>query len=223
MRRRESSRILVLVGASFSMLAWCLGLATAWAAPTTEIVQGEYLRIVSVADWQAAGSLAPGEVLQWDVTISAEAPEPGTVSIGVSASGGAALVVDAAACLQMWSGDECPGGASELRAAWDLPRDDAVSKLTDIADTDVAHLRLRISLASGTVASDGLTTVRVHASGAQETIVADPGASARLPDTGVSTALPALLAVALLMLILGAVLTFAAHLRRRKDVPEVRS
>lgn len=204
-------------------MALCVGTTEAWAAPTRDIVQGDYLRIVSVADWRNATNLVPGDVLQWDLTISADAPERGTVSIGISASGDAALAVDAAACLQEWSGDECPGGASELRTGWDLPRDGTVSNVIDIADTDIAHLRLRVSLASGTVAADVLTTVRVHATGEQEAIVADPGASARLPDTGVSTALPALLVSGVLILVVGVVLTFAANWRRRKDALGVQS
>lgn len=220
---RRPSRIYFLVGTVLSTLALCVGTTTAWAAPTTEIVQGQYLRIVSVADWQAATDLAPGETLQWDVTISADAPEPGTVSIGVSASGDAALVLDATVCMREWIGGDCPGGASELRAAWDLPRDDAVSHLTDIADTETAHLRLRMSLASGTVASDGLTTVRVHATGEQESIATGTDTSDPLPPTGISDAMPILIAAGSLLLVLGAVLTYSAHRRQRKDVLEVRS
>lgn len=222
MSRRWSPRVRFLVATGLSTMAWCVG-ATAWAAPSTDIEQGEYLRIVSVADWQAAANLAPGEVLQWDLTISSDAPDPGTVSIGVSASGDAALVADASVCMQKWSGGVCPGGASELRTAWELPRDDTVRNVIDIADTDIAHLRLRISLAPRTVAEDGLTTVRVHATGEQETIVADPGKAAHLPSTGVSTAMPALLAAGLLLLIVGAVLTFATNRRRRKDALGVQS
>ena len=58
-----------------------------YAAANTEVIQGKYVRLVSVVDWSQAERLQPGDAVRWDVDVSAEAPEPGTLAVGVSASG----------------------------------------------------------------------------------------------------------------------------------------
>lgn len=217
MRSRPDPGVLsfrrTLLGAGLLVLVGGGGATAAWGAPVTEVVQGEFLRIVSVADWQSAANLLPEDVVQWDLTISADAPEPGTVSIGVSASGDAPLVVDALLCLQEWDVDECPGGATTLRAGWDLPRDDAMTALAEVADTDVARLRLSISLGDG--AAEGVTAVRVHAIGAGETVTVDP--STPLPPTGLSPVVPRLLSAGAIVLVLIAVLMLVAGRRARTE------
>lgn len=159
------------------------GAAPAWAAPTTEVVQGRILRLVSVADWDAASSLLPGESVQWDVAVSADAPEPGTITLAVSATGDAPMLVDAALCMQPWQGDGCPGGATTLESVWSIPRDGAEVALADFASDEVAHLRLRVALdPSDAGDGDTLTLVRVHASGVGESVAA--GTDGVLPATG---------------------------------------
>ncbi|MDF2562241.1 MAG: hypothetical protein K0R99_3687 [Microbacterium sp.] len=147
--------------------------SAAWAAPTTQVIQGDVLRLVSVADWDAAAGLLPGAPVQWDVAVSADAPDPGIVRIGVSARGNARLILDVALCTRPWDGATCPGGATTLRAGWSIPRDGGEVPLTEIADTETAHLRLAIALdpADGS----GSTDVRVQAQGAGETVVVGPG------------------------------------------------
>lgn len=166
MRRAAAAAVL----AALSMLG---AGAPAEAAATTEVVQGEVLRLVSVADWEAASSLLPGKPVQWDIAVSADAPDPGTVRIGISASGGAPLVVDAALCMAAWQGDACPDGETVLRTGWDVPRDGAEVPLAEIADTEVAHLRLSVAL--GGAGEGSGTEVRVHASGAGESAIVGPG------------------------------------------------
>ncbi|WP_435746743.1 hypothetical protein [Microbacterium sp. PMB16] len=164
-----------------------VGMASpAWAAPTTEVIQGRILRLVSVADWEAAGALLPGDQVQWDVAVSADAPDPGTVTIGVSATGDAPLVVDVAICGQAWESGGCPGGAVSLRSAWEVPRDGAEVELAEMPDTDVAHVRLGIALGAG--AHDGSTNLRVHASGDGEAVVVGPEGG--LASTGLSPSVP---------------------------------
>lgn len=163
----------------------------AWAAPTTEIVQGKVLRLVSVADWTAASRLLPGEHVQWDVEVSADAPDPGTVTVAVSARGGAPLVIDAALCMQAWQANGCPSGARALGSGWSIPRDGSEIALADFATRDVAHLRLWITLGGGREtgsdsASADVTEVRVHARGVGETVVTGPDGA--LPATGGSVA-----------------------------------
>lgn len=184
----------------------CAGPAA--AAPTTEVIQGQVLRLVSVADWSAASSMRPGERVGWDVAVSSDAPEPGTVRIGISARGGADLLVDAQVCMRAWEGAECPGGARALRSDWSLPLDGIEVPLLEMAEGDVAHLRFSIALDG---AHSGSTEVRVHAEGAGESAVIGPDGG--LATTGPSTDLRWALAAGGVLLVSGATSTLV---RRRR-------
>ena len=124
----------------------------ATAAARTDVVQGRYLRLESVADWEAASRMRPGEAVRWDVEISANAPEPGRVSIGVSATGDVVLRVDVRLCALPWRGEECPGGAVTLRHGWEVPRDGGTVVLARTDATAVSRLRLDVALARGRTA-----------------------------------------------------------------------
>lgn len=184
--------------------------AAAWAVPTTQVIQGSVLRLVSVADWEAAGRLLPGQPVEWDITVSADAPDPGVVRIGISATGDAPLLLDISMCPLAWTDAGCPAGATELRTDWSIPRDGGEVPLAEIADTETAHLRLAIFLdpAGGT----GSTDVRVRAQGAGETVVV--GSDGTLATTGLPPGMPWVGGV-------GAVLVMSATLvllRRRRAV-----
>ncbi|MFJ4222722.1 LPXTG cell wall anchor domain-containing protein [Microbacterium sp. NPDC089695] len=173
-----------LVGAA-SAVALLLGggAAPAWAAPSTEVIQGQVLRLVSVADWAAASSLLPGERVQWDVAVSADAPDAGRVTLAVSATGDAPVLVDAELCMQEWSDTGCPGGATVLETSWSIPRDGDEVALADFGSEEVAHLRLFVALdPEGDDDEDTATDIRVHARGAGDSVVA--GSSGTLPATG---------------------------------------
>nr|WP_201471319.1 hypothetical protein [Microbacterium hydrocarbonoxydans] len=181
------------------------------AAPTTDVVQGQVLRLVSVADWGAASSLRPGQRVRWDVTVSADAPDPGTVRIGISARGDADLLVDAHVCMRAWEGAECPGGARALRLEWPLPRDGVEVPLVEMAEDDVAHLRLSIALDGP---EQGSTDVRVHAQGAGESAAIGPDGG--LAATGPPADVRWVIVVGGVLLVAG---TASALLRRRTDPP----
>lgn len=172
----------VILLAPVIVVAALLTAPPAWAAPTTEVIQGSVLRIVSVADWTAASSLMPGESVRWDVAVSADAPDPGRVTLSVSASGDAPLVVDAELCMRGWQADGCPGGAMALRSSWAIPLDGSPVVLAEIATTEVARLRLRIALGVAAGEASGATDVRVRASGVGDSVVVGPGGP--LPATG---------------------------------------
>jgi|GEM_PF-985935 len=192
--------------------------SAAWAAPSTQIVQGKVLRLVSVADWEAASSLRPGVPVQWDVAVSADAPDPGTVRIAVSARGDAPVAVDAALCLREWEGDGCPGGATELRTDWSIPRDGSEIALAEIADTEVAHLRLAVTLNADD--AGGTTEIRVHAQGAGESAVVGPGGG--LATTGLSPIVPFALGAGALLVATGAVLMLDHRRRTARDTEDAR-
>lgn len=175
--------------------------APAWASPTTEVIQGRILRLVSVADWDAAGSLLPGQQVRWDVAVSAQAPDPGIVTIALSATGEAPLVLDVSMCLRAWEGSGCPGGAVIVRSSWQVPRDGGEVWLGEVADTDVAHVRLSIGL--GEEAAAGSTTLRLHARGIGEDVIVGPGGG--LAATG-PTPLPWVLAGGAALVVVGVLL-----------------
>lgn len=204
------------VGASAIVaLALVSTASPAWAAPTTEVIQGQVLRLVSVADWDAAATLRPGQPVRWDVVVSADAPDPGVVTIGVSATGDASLLLDASLCEQDWRDGGCPGGEVVLRTGWDIPRDGGEVKLAEMTDTEVAHLRLSIAIDGG--AEPGSTTMRVHASGEGETVVVGPDGG--LAVTGMSPTAPWVLA-GVGVVAVGAALLVREH-RRTARVADV--
>lgn len=202
-------RLAVAIGA-LALVGSIAAPSAAWAAPTTQIVQGDVLRLVSVADWAAASSLRPGVPVQWDVAVSADAPDPGTVRIAVSATGDASLRLDISQCATAWQGSGCPGGAIELRSAWAIPRDGAEVPLTAIADTEVAHIRLAITLEPAD--ANGSTEVRVHAQGAGESAVVGPGGG--LATTGLPATVPWLFGGGMLAATVGVLLVVV---RRRRS------
>jgi len=188
----------------------------ALAAQTTDVVQGTVLRLESVADWAAASSLRPGQPIEWTVTVSADAPDPGTVRIDVSARGDAPLLVDARVCMQPWQGDECPQGARPLRSGWSVPRDGSEVPLVEMGDAEVAHLRLTIALEGP---AQGSTEMRVHAEGAGESAVIGPGGGTDggLAATGLSPHIRWAFAAGGVLLVAG---TAFAFLRRPQDPPD---
>ncbi|PQZ52448.1 MULTISPECIES: hypothetical protein [unclassified Microbacterium] len=192
--------------------------SAAWAAPTTQVIQGSVLRLVSVADWAAAGSLLPGQPVRWDVAVSAHAPDPGVVRIGISATGEARLLLDVSTCPQAWTDTECPGGATELRTGWSIPRDGVEVPLTEIADTETAYLRLAIFLDPSGGSGAGSTDVRVLAQGAGETVTV--GSDGGLATTGLPPGTPWAVGVGAILVAWGAALV---HSRRRLSVAEAGS
>jgi hypothetical protein len=185
--------------------------APAWAAPTTQVVQGRVIRLVSVADWEAASALSSGRAVRWDVTVSADAPDPGRIVLGVSATGDARLDLDVALCAQEWEDDGCPRGETALRTAWDVPRDGVQTELTSMADTDVAYVRMSVALAADE--HGGSTSIRFHASGEGES--ASVGPEGGLATTGMPPVVPWILAGGAILVVAGAALVVGRARRGR--------
>ncbi|WEK60628.1 MAG: hypothetical protein P0Y60_15185 [Candidatus Microbacterium colombiense] len=217
MTGRRTVTMIVLTGLAVGSAA--LFPVAAWAAPTTQVIQGDVLRLVSVADWDAASSLLPGEPVRWDVAISAEAPDPGTVRIAVSATGDAPLMIDASICTSAWEQSGCPGRETDLRADWSIPRNGSEITLAEIADTEVAHLRLVITLDPDD--DGGTTDIRVHAQGAGESAVVGPGGGG-LATTGLSPIVPLAAGVGALLVVTGVVLVLDRRRRALRDRGGVR-
>lgn len=185
---RRDPQVRPATAALLSALLLVVAAPAADADPATQVVQGRYVRIVSTADWSAAAAMGPGAGVRWDLEISAAAPSPGAVRVGVSATGDAAVSADVRLCSVAWQGDACAGATRVLRRAWDVPRDGRTVALDAMSSDEVAHVRLDVRLAAG--GGTGATQIRVHADGLGDRIQAGPGA--QLPPTGGTVPLPAI-------------------------------
>jgi len=184
----------------------------AQAAVLSETVQGRYLRIVSSADWSAAAAMVQGESVRWDLTVSANAPDPGTIRLAVSATGAAPIIADVRVCARPWIGGTCPSGARALRADWRLPLDGSTVPIDDMPADLVAHLRLDVRVVGG--AQGASTRIKVHADGFGESMQVGPGPEPPLPATGGTVPMPALVAGGALVFAAVAILMLAARRRR---------
>ena len=192
------------------------------AAPTSEIVQGEFVRIVSTIDEERIANLRPGQAVRWDLDISADAPEPGTIQVSLRGAGTLPLSVDARACDSAWEGDACPGGARELVTGWMAQPDGGARDLVEAGSDETLHLRLDV-IASAEMTQASATELRVLVRGFGDDLgvgpdgsVAEPPTGADLAGTGLTAAFPALLALAALLVGAGA-LAVAAGRRRAED------
>ncbi|WP_149083401.1 MULTISPECIES: hypothetical protein [Microbacterium] len=172
------------------------------AEPTSEVIQGDVLRLVSIADWESAGGMLPGRPVRWDVEVSAQAQEPGRIRIGVRATGDARLRVDVALCAERWGPAGCASGSTIVRDDWSIPRDGTETPVTEIPHSETAHLRLTIALDPADGA--GTTQMQVVAHGAGETVHAGPGGG--LASTGPPSRIAPLIVAGGLVVIGAAVL-----------------
>lgn len=185
----------------------------ALAASSTETIQGRYLRIVSTADWNAAQSLGVADTVRWDLEVSADAPDPGTVEIEVSAMGDAPLVLSASACSAEWTDAACPGEVESLLSEWDVVRDGSRTPLAVMTSTEVSHLRLTISLGAEADEGAGATEVRVHAEGAGDSVSVSPDAP--LAPTGQVPVAPWITGSAAMLMVVGLLLIGRRRSRER--------
>ena len=211
MNRRDGrlGRILSVLGAAALLIA---AMPSAGAAPSTETVQGRYVRIVSSADWSSAAAMDPGASVRWDVVVSAAAPSPGTLRLGVSAIGDAPITISVRLCPAAWQGELCAEGPRVLRSTWSVPRDGRTVVLDEIPADAVAHVRLDVRLDARD--DSAATQLRVHADGFGDEIQTGPAQA--LPATGGSVPLVAIVGGAVLLLA-AVVLLLVARRRRGGD------
>lgn len=195
-------------------LLGALSATPAQAAVVTETVQGRYVRIVSSADWSAATAMTDGMSVRWDLTVSAHAPDPGSVRVSVSASGAVPLAIDVRTCADPWQESGCSSGERTLRADWTMPLGGQPVELEAMSADAVAHLRLDVRI--GDEARYGASTqIRVQADGFGDTVQIGPGSEHPLPATGGAIPVPVIVAGGVLVSAAAVLLVVAA--RRRRD------
>jgi LPXTG-motif cell wall-anchored protein len=202
-----------VVGAAALILIVAGTVPSADAAEVTQTVQGQYVRIVSRADWSTAAAMGPTASVQWDLVISARPPGPGTLHLGVSATGEAPVLADVRLCDAAWQGPTCPSGQRWLREDWAIPRDGRTIELDAMSADAVAHLRLDVRLGGGSTAS-GSTQVLVHAEGFGDEVQTGPVGS--LPATGGSVPVVAI-AGGVVLVVVASILVIVGRRRTGGD------
>ncbi len=207
-------RILCAAAVLLAGLLAALTAAPAQAAVVTETVQGRYVRIVSSADWSAAAAMTDGMSVRWDLTVSAHAPDPGSVRVSVSASGAVPLAIDVRTCAEPWRGSDCSSGERTLRADWAVPRGGQPVEIEAMPADAVSHLRLDVRV--GDDAQRGASTqIRVHVDGLGDAVQIGPGSEHALPATGGGIPVPVIVVGGVLVVAAAVILVVAA--RRRRD------
>ncbi|GEK79501.1 hypothetical protein [Agrococcus baldri] len=173
------------------------GATPASAAERSHVVEGQHLRLVSTADPEAMRGMLPGSVAIWDVSISADAPEPGVIDIALGGSGELPLEVDVRGCAEAWTADGCPAGAMSIERGLTASLDGTRTPLLETPADATTHLRLEVAVPSdATPPEDATTVLRVHAEGYGDQVEASPpgGGEGELPRTGMQLGGSALLA-----------------------------
>ena len=169
-------------------------------------MQGSVLRLVAIGDTERMSRMAPGDRVAWEVGITADAPEPGEVTVSLSGSGdgGLGLVGDVRSCPVRWRGGSCPEPVTLVEGA-PLPVDDVTRPLFTMSTEDERWLRFDVSMPAALASESdaapprGALDLVVRAVGASDDIaVGVPGGRpGTLGATGVSSG-GTLLVVALL-------------------------
>jgi hypothetical protein len=195
----------------------------AQAADVETVVSSEYLQLTSISDPDQTSSLIRAVPVTWQVGVRATAPEPGTVHLGLAASG---LMVDPGdftisvqACSARWVSGVCPGSSSTWLPTTDLAV--AVAAPTAFGAREVGSMSTSVQrwllmdvtmTATAPVPGDG-ASVRLQAWGVGDPLSTGPG---RLASTGTDSGavlVPGLLA----FLAIGFGLGVAALARRRGE------
>ena len=198
--------VLVLATAAILALA---GATAAAAAPATEIVQGQVLRLESVQDVEAMRTMEPGAPVAWDVGVSASEPD-GSIDVALAVS----TTLDAyrasiSSCASAWTTEGCANGA---QAIFDGELVDGVVLLASQPAASPRWYRIEVELLApiGGATAD----LVLSATGAGETV--ESGGDVTLPPTGQPIAIGAGLAITAV----GAGVLLAALARRRRSEVE---
>lgn len=159
------------------------------------LITGEHLRLQTDGDASQMQNLAPGEPVDWDVGVWADAPEPGQIRLGISGSGdlaeiAGALTVSVRACTTQWAGAHCPAHTIELMSGESLTSiaaADGSRFLTTMPADQERWLKVTVVLneqAAGAELSGAAGSILIHAEGAGEELSVGPDPDADGPPDG---------------------------------------
>ncbi|MDR6905954.1 signal peptidase [Agromyces sp. 3263] len=166
---------------------------SASAAVEESVVQGQVLRLTAIGDPELMQRMTPGDTVAWEVGISADAPEPGTIDVGMIGSGdaGLGLVVEASWCAVRWTGGACDDPVP-LLAPEPLPVDGVAQELLTMTTAEQRWIRFLVTMPVSGSDAAGLADLEVHAvgSGDEVRIGTAPGSGAGLGATGLDATVP---------------------------------
>ncbi len=214
-RRRVGVTVTVLVALALAGVV-VLALALPASAAGAEVVRGKYLTLESIPDPRMT-MMGPGETVHWQVGVSVEAPDPGTVSIGLSATGDPSMELTAAAtaCSVRWDEGKCAGKSWQLPDLDPIPIDGVERELLTMPSDQERWVMLAVTMrpSADPAPGDGVSAL-LHASGQGDSVAVGPGGLAR--TGGPSTIWPVLLALGAITM--GLALTLRRKRRNERDV-----
>lgn len=171
--------IVLLVGSG-----WAAAMPEIAVADEIEMVRGEHLTLTSIVD-PGMRNMRPGATVHWQVGVSADVDEPGSVTVSLSGAGDPSLELGAEVmvCSQRWVGATCPGTSWRLTSFDPLPLDGVRSDLLSWPSDEERWFLFTVSMPdSAEPTPGGVVTQVVHADGQGESVsvgdhsIADTGA-----------------------------------------------
>ncbi|WP_157377068.1 signal peptidase I [Agromyces sp. Root1464] len=182
---RGATSVVAAVGIAVLATSLAASPSRAEAATTVTVVQGDVIRLTSIGDAAAMGSLAPGGSAVWIVGVEADAPSPGTIRMSLAAAGSANpfLDVTVTACDRRTVDGTCPNASVLVPTTPLLERD--VFDLGTMPDTEARWLRVEARMSGPDDPAPTSSVFTVTADGYGET-VATGGSSTATGDDGLA-------------------------------------
>jgi signal peptidase len=198
----------------------------AQAAEVETVVVGQYLALTSISDPDRLSSMTRMSPVTWQVGVDAHPPDPGTVHLGVAASGPmvapGSLSLGVRACPVRWVAGVCAGTATTWLPATDLasvvatPTALGAHEIGTMSDSSVRWLLLSVTVTAATPTPGDSAHLRLQAWGVGGALSTTPGMLASTGPAEGALVPPILLA----FLAIGAGLLAALVARRRREGEE---
>lgn len=181
---------------------------------STSVARGTYLTLTSIGDAEAMSNMQPNVPVLWQIGVSADAPEPGTVSLSLEASGDSSLglSLEIRSCSVQWVGGVCDGAERSIQPRLEAPLNSGLQLLESMPASEQRWMLVSAMVPPG---GEGEVSLAVRAQGDSDSIAVGPGTVGTIARTGAASAPPMLLlggvGVSAGLLVAGA----AAVLKRR--------
>ena len=229
-RRRRAPGVIATTGTSLLVAAVLVAGAAPDAAQAAEVetvVSSTYLQLTSISDPDQLSSMTRMNPVNWQVGVDSSAPEPGTVHLGVAASGimiaPGDMSLSVRSCPVRWVAGACAGASSTWLPTTDLAAVVATStaygahEVGSMSSASVRWLLLTVIVTSPSPAAGDWAQLRLQAWGAGGALSTGPGALASTGPAEGAILPPALLA----FLAIGiGLLAAGIAARRRREVED---
>ncbi|GAA2174300.1 hypothetical protein GCM10009846_19720 [Agrococcus versicolor] len=183
--------------------------APANAAPSTEVIQGEVIRLESVQDAAAMATMDLGRPVAWDVGVTA-ARSDGTIELSLAvAATPNAYAATVRWCSAPWSETGCAAGATPVVEATLV---DGAIELGAQSAAETRWYRIDVELIQRI--GGATAAIDFRASGAGETV--ESGGEASLPTTGQDSGVVAAFGLAIVAIATGIVVAAVARRARER-------